>query len=58
VKVTAKVVIGGGGQVQSATATGNDPIIARCIENNIKGWRFPATGGSTTVDIPFTFLRQ
>ena len=56
VNVTANVA--GNGNVSSATATGNDPVIAKCIEGAVRTWTFPATGGTTTVNIPFTFVRQ
>lgn len=58
VKVTARVKVGPAGQVQGASASGNDQAVARCIENSIRAWHFPASGGVTEVNIPFTFLRQ
>ena len=56
VNVTANVA--GNGNVSSATATGNDPVIAKCIEGAVRTWQFPPTGGTTTVNIPFKFVRQ
>ncbi len=58
VTVRAKVTVGGNGLVQGVSASGNDPIIAACIEKNVKTWTFPASGGTTTFDIPFSFVRQ
>ena len=58
VNVTVKLVIASSGGVSSATATGNDPIVTKCIENQTRAWQFPASNGSTNVDIPFHFLRQ
>ncbi len=55
VNVTVHIVAGNSGQVTSATATGNDPMVARCIEGEVRRWTFP---GSGTIDIPFHFLRQ
>jgi predicted Zn finger-like uncharacterized protein len=49
------IVVGPGGQVTSATATGNDPVVGHCIETEVRRWTFP---GSGTVNIPFHFLRQ
>jgi predicted Zn finger-like uncharacterized protein len=55
VNVTVHIVAGGSGQVTSATATGNDPVVAHCIETEVRRWTFP---GSGAIDIPFHFLRQ
>ena len=35
-----------------------EAMVAKCIENQIRTWQFPATGSSSTVNIPFHFLRQ
>jgi hypothetical protein len=58
VNVTAHVQVGPNGQVQSVDADGNDLMVAKCIENSIRGWTFPVTGSTSTVNIPFHFLRQ
>lgn len=58
VNVMASVTVGGDGSVQSVSASGNDPTIARCIENQIRGWRFPVTGGRSQFNVPFKFVRQ
>jgi len=58
VNVTVKLVIGSSGGVSSASATGNDPVVTKCIENQTRSWQFPPSNGSTNVDIPFHFLRQ
>jgi hypothetical protein len=50
-----QIVVGPGGQVTSATATGNDGVVGHCIEGEVRRWTFP---GSGTVNIPFHFLRQ
>jgi len=55
VNVTVHIVVAPSGQVSSATATGNDPVVGHCIEGEVKRWSFP---GSGTIDIPFHFLRQ
>jgi hypothetical protein len=55
VNVTVHIVAGSSGQVTSATATGNDPMVAHCIEGEVRRWTFP---GSGAIDIPFHFLRQ
>jgi hypothetical protein len=58
VNVRVRVTVGPTGAVQNATAEGNDPVVAKCIETQVRGWQFPATGGTTTVEIPFHFLAQ
>src|SRR5207244_6205 len=58
VNVTAHVQVGPTGSVQGVDTDGNDPMVAKCIENSIRGWQFPPTGSSSTVNIPFHFLRQ
>ncbi len=58
VNVTCRVVIAGNGQVSSASANGSDPVVTKCIESSVRSWSFPASGGTTTVDIPFHFVRQ
>jgi hypothetical protein len=57
--VTVSAVIGFDGQVISTTSAGTDKSLADCLENQVRGWRFRATGGaSTTVDIPFKLRRD
>jgi hypothetical protein len=58
VQVTVTATVAGSGGVQNASADGNDPMIAKCIESAVRNWQFPATGGTTTVRIPFKFVRQ
>jgi len=58
VNVRVKLTIAATGSVQGANAEGNDPIVSKCIENNVRLWQFPPSSGPTTVEIPFHFLRQ
>ncbi|WP_394829952.1 GYF domain-containing protein [Pendulispora albinea] len=58
VSVTVHMTINGQGQVTSASSDGNEPAIAKCIETSVRSWQFPATGGPSTVNIPFKFVRQ
>jgi len=58
VNVRVHLTIAATGNVQSASADGNDPIVSKCIENSVRNWQFPVSSGPTTVDIPFHFLRQ
>lgn len=60
-RVSVTLVVSPGGQVQSVS-TGGDPAgyrgLARCIESRVRGWQFPASGSSTTVNVPFVFAAQ
>jgi predicted Zn finger-like uncharacterized protein len=56
--VTVQIKIGGNGQVTDANANGNDAVVGKCIEGDVKHWQFPPTGAPTTVNIPFHFVRQ
>jgi predicted Zn finger-like uncharacterized protein len=58
VNVRVHLVIAATGNVQNSSAEGNDPIVSKCIESSVQKWQFPVSSGSTTVDIPFHFLRQ
>jgi hypothetical protein len=56
--VTVTVTVAPNGSVSDASATGDDPTIANCVAREVKGWTFPAPGSTTTVNIPFHFVRQ
>ncbi len=58
VNVTVTIQVSGSGSVSSASGEGNDPAITKCIETSVREWHFPATGGTSTVKIPFKFVRQ
>lgn len=53
--VQVSVTVGGDGHVTSASATGDDPGVAKCVENHVRGWKFDGTGQTV---IPFHFVRQ
>jgi serine/threonine protein kinase len=57
-KVTATITIAPNGSVQSVSSAGDDPVMARCIEQQLRGWSFPAPGEVKQVQIPFVFVRQ
>ncbi|MDC3959358.1 AgmX/PglI C-terminal domain-containing protein [Polyangium jinanense] len=60
-RVSASIVIAPSGTVQSVSASGAEkdyPGLSSCIAGRIKGWKFPASGGSTPVNIPFVFAAQ
>jgi len=57
--VTVNAVIGGDGTVVSSSATGSDKEVSSCIENEVKSWRFRATGGaSVQIAVPFKLRRD
>jgi hypothetical protein len=56
--VTVSLTIGADGSAQGVSAAGDDTVVAKCIENDVRGWRFPAMGCSQPTSIPFHFVRQ
>jgi predicted Zn finger-like uncharacterized protein len=56
--VTVSLTIGGDGSAQGVSASGDDPAVATCIANDVRGWKFPAMGCSQPTSIPFHFVRQ
>jgi predicted Zn finger-like uncharacterized protein len=59
VKVTANITIAPNGTVQNVTASGDDPVAAKCMESQIRTWTFaPPPGETKSVSIPFVFVRQ
>ncbi|MFO0668829.1 MAG: GYF domain-containing protein [Polyangiaceae bacterium] len=57
VNINAKISIATSGQVNSVEASGNEPVVAKCIEEQVKKWNF-GPGDTVTVNIPFKFIRQ
>lgn len=59
VNVTITVLPSGG--VSNAT-TGGDPKgyrgLSQCISSRVRGWQFPPSGDTTTVNVPFVFAAQ
>lgn len=58
VNVTITAQVGPGGNVVSTSSSGDDPVVAKCIESQVRSWMFSAPGSTTTVNIPFKFVRQ
>jgi predicted Zn finger-like uncharacterized protein len=60
-RVTVTITVGPSGNVQNATTSG-DPRgyrgLASCIGSRVRGWQFPASSGTTTVNVPFVFAAQ
>jgi hypothetical protein len=58
VNVSVMLTVAPDGSAQNVSATGDEPSVAKCIENDVRSWRFPATGSSQKINIPFKFVRQ
>jgi predicted Zn finger-like uncharacterized protein len=58
VNVTVTLTVTADGSPQNVSATGDDPSVAKCIENDVRNWKFPASGGGQKIAIPFKFVRQ
>lgn len=58
VSVSVSMTIATDGSAQSVVATGDDLAVAKCIENDVRGWHFQPMGCSQRVNIPFKFVRQ
>jgi predicted Zn finger-like uncharacterized protein len=58
VNVSVLMTIGPDGSAQSVTANGDEPSVAKCIENDVRGWRFPAMGCSQKTNFSLKFVRQ
>ncbi|MFO0586375.1 MAG: GYF domain-containing protein [Polyangiaceae bacterium] len=60
-RVQGRITIGASGSVESATASGSEkdyPGLSSCIAGQMKTWKFPPSGGSTPVNVPFVFAGQ
>jgi hypothetical protein len=60
-RVMMTITVGGTGSVQNVTTSGDPhgyPGLANCIAARVHAWQFPATGGTTTVNVPFVFAAQ
>ena len=58
VNVTVSAQVGPAGNVVGTSSTGDDPVVGKCIEGQVRTWMFSAPGATTTVNIPFKFVRQ
>jgi predicted Zn finger-like uncharacterized protein len=58
VNVNVMLTVGPDGSAQGVSATGDDPTVSKCIENDVRNWHFPAMGCSQKTSIPFKFLLQ
>jgi predicted Zn finger-like uncharacterized protein len=58
VNVTVSMTIGSDGSPQGVSASGDEASVAKCIENDVRGWHFPAMGCSQKTGFSFKFVRQ
>ena len=58
VSVTVQVTLARDGSVSDTASNGNSPALARCIEGQVRTWRFPPPGSTRTLNIPFKFVRE
>jgi hypothetical protein len=60
-RVVVTMTVGPTGSVQNVSNSGDPrgyPGLANCIGARVRAWQFPATGGTTTVNVPFVFAAQ
>jgi predicted Zn finger-like uncharacterized protein len=60
-RVNVTLTIAPSGSVQSVTTSGDPqgyPGLASCIAGRVRGWQFPPSGSSTSVNVPFVFAGQ
>jgi hypothetical protein len=59
-RVVAKLTVGSSGSVVSSSASGGGdfPGLSSCVAGRVRSWKFPASSGTTRVDVPFHFIAQ
>ena len=58
VNVLVSATVAPDGSVAGTSSSGDDPVVGKCIESQVRTWKFNAPGSTTTVNIPFKFVRQ
>ena len=58
VNVSVSLTVGPDGSAQSVSTSGDELSVAKCIENDVRGWHFPAMGCSQKTGFSFKFVRQ
>ncbi|HSO40028.1 MAG TPA: AgmX/PglI C-terminal domain-containing protein [Labilithrix sp.] len=56
--VSVVATIGTDGRVSSASGSGSDAALAKCVEDQVTTWHFPSPTYPTSVNIPFRFVRE
>ncbi|HYQ40852.1 MAG TPA: GYF domain-containing protein [Polyangiaceae bacterium] len=61
-RVNVQITVQPSGSVSGATVNGGDPKgyrgLSQCISSRVRGWQFPPSGETTTVNVPFVFAAQ
>jgi predicted Zn finger-like uncharacterized protein len=58
VNVSVSLTVGPDGSAQGVSTSGDELSVAKCIESDVRGWRFPAMGCSQKTGFSFKFVRQ
>lgn len=58
VNVSVSLTVGPDGSAQNVSTSGDELSVAKCIENDVRGWRFPPMGCSQKTGFSFKFVRQ
>jgi predicted Zn finger-like uncharacterized protein len=58
VNVTVNATVAPNGTVSSTSSSGDDPVVAKCIEGQVRTWTFPPPGETKQIALPFKFVRQ
>jgi len=59
--ISVQITVGTSGSVQGVTSSPDPPGyhgLASCIQQRVRGWQFPTTSETTTVNVPFKFFSQ
>lgn len=56
--IVVNLAVATDGTVSAASSVGDAPLIGKCIEAQTRTWRFPSPGSTTTLSIPFKFVRE
>jgi predicted Zn finger-like uncharacterized protein len=59
-KVTVTLTIAPSGSVSAVSASGGsgNPAVVSCVTSKVRGWRFPQSGATSQVTVPFTLIAQ
>ncbi|MEI9951227.1 MAG: GYF domain-containing protein [Pseudomonadota bacterium] len=61
-RVNVAITVTPSGSVSNAAVAGGDPKgyrgLSQCISSRVRGWQFPPSGDTTTVNVPFVFAAQ
>jgi predicted Zn finger-like uncharacterized protein len=58
VNVAVALTVGPDGSAQNVSTSGDEASVAKCIENDVRSWHFPAMGCSQKTGFSFKFVRQ